>query len=443
MGGITTPTLAAAVASEGGLGMIAAAGLPADMVVAQLRDALDLASDGAPIGVNFVMPFLDERALQEAAAIAHVVECFYGDPHPAIVERIHNGGALATRQIGSLDEARAAADAGCDLIVVQGREAGGHVRGTTPLGTLLRDVRNATQIPLVAAGGIGSGAAMAAALLGGADAVRVGTRFVATVEADVHHDYAAALVAAGADDTILTEAFSLGWPNAPHRVLRRCVDTSDLEPTQRSPSPPTRDFLRRRRHRRALRRRVRRRRHRRGPSRAGDTRPHARGRVGAPRCPGQPMIRTIDGFHQDEAGDWVAQLSCLHNQHVRHSPPFQERPWVVSEEGRVEHLGAQLECPLCDRLELPDGLAVARTAGPFDAETLPPALQRKHLVAERTWGLLRVLEGAVVFAIETTPPTSRRIGHEEEQPIPPGIPHLVRVDEPMRLAVDFLVKPRV
>lgn len=242
MGGITTPTLAAAVASEGGLGMIAASGLPADMVVAQLRDALDLASDGARIGVNFLMPFLDERALEEAAAIAHVVECFYGDPHPAIVERIHTGGALATWQIGSLDEARAAADAGCDLIVVQGREAGGHVRGTTPLGTLLRDVRNATQIPLVAAGGIGSGAAMAAALLGGADAVRVGTRFVATVEADVHHDYAAALVAAGADDTILTEAFSLGWPNAPHRVLRRCVDTSDLEPTQRSPSPPTRDF---------------------------------------------------------------------------------------------------------------------------------------------------------------------------------------------------------
>ena len=96
------------------------------------------------------------------------------------------------------------------------------------------------------------------------------------------------------------------------------------------------------------------------------------------------MIRTIDEFHQDDVGDWVAELSCLHNQHVRHRPAFQERPWVVSAAGRSEHVGAQLECRLCDRLELPSGLEIRRTAGPFDAETLPPALQRAHLVADRT-----------------------------------------------------------
>src|SRR5688572_19991628 len=119
------------------------------------------------------------------------------------------------------------------------------------------------------------------------------------------------------------------------------------------------------------------------------------------------MIRTIDGFHQDDAGDWVAELSCLHNQHVRHRPPFQERPWVTTEAGRTGRLGAPLECPLCDRLELPAGLTFARTAGPFDADTLPQALQRPHLVAERTWALLRVLEGTVGFTIETTPPSTR------------------------------------
>ena len=83
------------------------------------------------------------------------------------------------------------------------------------------------------------------------------------------------------------------------------------------------------------------------------------------------MIRTIDGFHQDDEGDWVAELSCLHDQHVRHAPPFHERAWVTSPAGRAERVGAPIECPLCDRLELPADLEVARTAGPFDSETLP------------------------------------------------------------------------
>lgn len=151
------------------------------------------------------------------------------------------------------------------------------------------------------------------------------------------------------------------------------------------------------------------------------------------------MIRTIDGFHQDDEGDWVAELSCLHNQHVRHQPPLQER-WVASEAGRAAHLGAQLDCPLCDRLELPAALELVRTAGPFDADTLPAALRRAHFVADRTWGLLRVLEGEVVFAIETTPPLSARLDAGDEQPIPPALAHLLRVDAPVRLTIDFLVR---
>ena len=154
------------------------------------------------------------------------------------------------------------------------------------------------------------------------------------------------------------------------------------------------------------------------------------------------MIRTIDGFHLDDEGDWVAELSCLHNQHVRHRPPIQERPWVTSEGGRAERLGSPIECPLCDRLEPPADLELVRTAGPFDEETLPPALRRAHVVAEGTWGVLRVLEGAVVFTIETTPPKSIRVSQGEEQPIPPDVPHFVRVDEPARLAIEFLVKPK-
>ena len=153
------------------------------------------------------------------------------------------------------------------------------------------------------------------------------------------------------------------------------------------------------------------------------------------------MIRTIEGFHQDDEGDWVAELSCLHSQHVRHQPPFQERPWVVTEAGRDAHIGAELDCPLCDRLELPAGLEVVRTAGPFDADTVPAALRRDHLVADRTWGLLRVLDGAVTFAIETTPPFRARLAAGDEQPIPPGVAHHLGVDGPVRLEVDFLVRP--
>lgn len=242
MGGVTTPVLAAAVAAEGGLGMVAAAGLTSGQVCAQVAAALELAGNNARIGVNFLLPFLDDQAVEAAAEIAAMVECFYGQPDPAIVGRVHGGGALAAWQVGSRDEARAAVDAGCDVIVVQGIEAGGHVRGTTPLLPLLEAVRGATSVPLVAAGGIGSGEAMAEALLTGADAVRVGTRFVATTEADVHPAYRDALIAARTGDTVLTEAFSMGWPHAPHRVLRRCVDASTLEPARRSPLPPTRGF---------------------------------------------------------------------------------------------------------------------------------------------------------------------------------------------------------
>lgn len=153
------------------------------------------------------------------------------------------------------------------------------------------------------------------------------------------------------------------------------------------------------------------------------------------------MRRTIVGFHQDDEGDWVAELSCLHGQHVRHRPPFQERPWVVTEEGRSGRIGGELDCPPCDRAELPDGLTVSRTAGPFDAETVPAGLRRAHRVGEGTWGRLSVLEGEARFALETHPPIERRLGAGDLQAIPPGVPHAITVDGPVVLVVDFLVRP--
>lgn len=63
------------------------------------------------------------------------------------------------------------------------------------------------------------------------------------------------------------------------------------------------------------------------------------------------MTRVIVGFHKDENDDWVADLDCGHTQHVRHRPPWQNRPWVTTEEGRSRFLGRQLNCKKCDEVE--------------------------------------------------------------------------------------------
>jgi tellurite methyltransferase len=152
------------------------------------------------------------------------------------------------------------------------------------------------------------------------------------------------------------------------------------------------------------------------------------------------MRREISDFYQDEQGDWVAHLACLHAQHVRHRPPFWDRPWVHDEQGRAEHLGTELECPLCDRAELPDGLVVVRTAGPFDRDTIPKALCTEHRVAHGTWARLRVLEGGVGFVMATDPPIERQLVSDDFQAIPPDVPHRVIIDGPAVVAIDFLTE---
>ena len=222
MGGVATPELATAVADAGGLGMVSMVLQPADAVAAGL-DALAKQTTGQ-VGINFLMPFLDPEAVEAAASRVRVVEFFGADPDAALVARVHEGGALAAWQVGSSAEARAAVDAGCDFIIAQGTEAGGHVRGQVSLLPLLDSVLDSVDVPVVAAGGIATARGVAAVLAAGAAGARLGTRFVATPEADAHAEYVDALLRASADDTVVTEAFSGMWPDAPHRVLRSCVD---------------------------------------------------------------------------------------------------------------------------------------------------------------------------------------------------------------------------
>jgi NAD(P)H-dependent flavin oxidoreductase YrpB (nitropropane dioxygenase family) len=157
-----------------------------------------------------------------------------------MVEAVRVTGAMVSWQVGSAAEARAAEAAGCDLVVAQGIEAGGHVRGTGPLDELLPAVLDAVSVPVVAAGGIGSAERVAQLIAAGADAVRVGTRFLVCPECDVHPDYVAALLASGPADTVLTDYFDGDgtWP-APVRVLRRSLEGA-LRAGNRAPAPPTR-----------------------------------------------------------------------------------------------------------------------------------------------------------------------------------------------------------
>jgi len=223
-GPIGTPELAAAVSNAGGLGMI-----PNPSSAAEVERVLTTARalTSKPLGVGFLVPFVVREAVDQAAASAEVVEFFYGDPTADLVRLAGAHGALVGWQTGSAEEAASAVDAGCDYVVAQGTEAGGHVRGTQLLDDVLAGTLARVDVPVVAAGGIGTRERAAALLTAGASAVRVGTRFVASEESNAHPQYIARLIAATAQDTVITEAFGANWPNAPHRVLRTAVTAAE------------------------------------------------------------------------------------------------------------------------------------------------------------------------------------------------------------------------
>jgi nitronate monooxygenase len=229
MVGAAVPELVGAVAGAGALGMLGE--FDVEAAADRMTRALDLAGGGA-VGMGFFGQWVDGDldTFEAAAARLRVVEVFWTDPDAALVQRARRAGpALVAWQVGSVDGALAAADAGCDFVIVQGVEAGGHVRGTTPRQELVDSaLARGVSIPVVAAGGITTAEHVQAAINAGAAAVRVGTRFVATNESGAHPAYLAALLSArSAQDTILTTAFGGGWPDAPHRVLRSAVAAAE------------------------------------------------------------------------------------------------------------------------------------------------------------------------------------------------------------------------
>jgi nitronate monooxygenase len=205
-GGISRHELAAAVSEAGGLGTIAVNG--AEAIRRELAAARALT--GRPLAVNVLLPFA-RRDWFESAEAADVVVTFWGAP------KRRTGGAWL-HQCGSVGEVRRAQAAGADGVIVQGIEAGGHVRGTTPALQLLEEARRALppEYPVLLAGGIAEREDVRSALGARADAAVAGTRFLLSEESRAHALYKERLL--GAEETILTDLFGAAWP-APHRVV--------------------------------------------------------------------------------------------------------------------------------------------------------------------------------------------------------------------------------
>ena len=220
MGGAVGPALAAAVSNAGGLGMLAPWRANIDMVRQQIRETRTLTP--RPFGVNLNLEFpQEERLVTCLDERVPAISFFWRDPS-SLVPRAKAGGAIVLHTVGSVADAKRAVDCGVDIVVAQGWESGGHVRGTVATMPLVPAVVDAVSpVPVIAAGGVADGRGLAAALALGASGAWIGTRFLASQEATIHPRYRERLFLANENDTVFLEnLFDIHWPNAPHRVLR-------------------------------------------------------------------------------------------------------------------------------------------------------------------------------------------------------------------------------
>jgi len=234
MANAVSPELVAAVSNAGGLGMLSATWRDLESTRQVIRKTRSLTS--RPFGVNLVLAWPQEErltiCLEEGVSI---ISFFYGDSSKYI-ERVHAAGALVMHTIASAAEARLASEAGVDILVAQGWEAGGHVWGKVATFPLVPRVVDAVAPkPVIAAGGIADGRGVAAAFMLGAAGVWVGTRFLLSDEAVIHTVYQQKLLQAAETDAVYSTLFDIGWPNSPHRSLRN--DT--IEQWEAAGNPPS------------------------------------------------------------------------------------------------------------------------------------------------------------------------------------------------------------
>lgn len=209
MGGVSYHRLTSAVSEAGGFGCLGASVMGKDQMVEEIA-AVRAATD-KPFGVDLLTAMPGDMVEQVELLIAGGASVFVaglGVPSEA-VELCHKHGVLVANMCGKVVHARKAVDAGCDLVIAQGTEGGGHTGqvATLPLVPLIVDAVG-EQVPVVAAGGIFDGRGLAAAMALGADGIWMGTRFIATPEAQGVRGFKEALVDAGEDGTVISRAYS-------------------------------------------------------------------------------------------------------------------------------------------------------------------------------------------------------------------------------------------
>lgn len=209
MAWVAEHNLAAAVSNAGGFGLIGAASAPAEVVRDEIRKAKELTDK--PFGVNIMLlsPHADEVARVVAEEGVKAVTTGAGNPEK-YMELWKNAGIKVIPVVASVALARRMERYGADAVVAEGMESGGHIGSQTTM-TLVPQVADAVDIPVIAAGGIGDGRGFAAAMMLGAEAIQMGTRFVVASESIVHGNYKERVIKAKDIDSEVT-GMSTGHP---------------------------------------------------------------------------------------------------------------------------------------------------------------------------------------------------------------------------------------
>ncbi|HEY2987760.1 MAG TPA: nitronate monooxygenase [Candidatus Binatia bacterium] len=226
MGGATSAPLVAAVSNAGAFGTLGTSGLND----AQLRAEVEAIrrATAKPFGINHLLFEIDEdrftSTLEARPAVVAFAWARADQDLRAYFKRAHDAGCKVMHMAGEVPEAARAAEAGADVIVAQGTEAGGHVGWMAAMPLVPMIVKAVAPLPVLAAGGIADGKGLAAALALGADGVLVGTRFMATDESPLHTNFKQAIVRSDGHDTMLTEIPDIAsgrvWPGAMSRARR-------------------------------------------------------------------------------------------------------------------------------------------------------------------------------------------------------------------------------
>jgi len=154
----------------------------------------------------------------------------------------------------------------------------------------------------------------------------------------------------------------------------------------------------------------------------------------------QAMERPITRFGHDDTGDWIATLSCGHLQHVRHIPPFINRPWVTTEQGRKSKIGGALNCVRCDKFELPNGFVTYKKTPIFTEESLPAGLKNDHSTKAGIWAKIIVTEGKLRYRVDTLG-TDVELSLDKFGIVVPEVLHSMEPLGTVHFFVEFYKKP--